>query len=211
MPPLAALQRTVELPALSVRAAIASSSIDRNNRTVDVIFTTGAPVRRYDWRTGEYYLERLSMEAPHVRLDRLNSGGPVLDSHNGYGLSSLLGVVVDDSARMAGKKGTATLRFSEDDSAASAWRKVQERVARNVSVGYVVHRYEEKAAKDNKLPERIAIDWEPFEISMVPMPADAGAQTRDGKPADLHPCVIVRGIEDADRDRLLRLARARSF
>jgi hypothetical protein len=29
-------------------------------------------------------------------------------------------------------------------------------------------------------PVRTAVDWEPYEISMVPMPADTGARVRTG-------------------------------
>jgi hypothetical protein len=188
--------RTVDLPALCVRAAITPSSIDVEARRVDLVFSTGAPVTRYDWLTGTRYIEKLSMDPAHVRLGRLNSGAPLLDTHSGYSLSSVMGVVEDDSAKLSGKKGTATVRFSRRDDVEPFWQDVQDKVIRNVSVGYIVHRYEEIPAKgDNKLATRLAVDWEPYEISMVPMPADAGAQTRDGKPAtgtpaSLHPCVI---------------------
>lgn len=201
--PDVATRRTVDLPALAVRAAIAPASINSDDRTIDVIFTTGAPVKRWDWRTGTQYIERLSMDPAHVRLERLNSGAPVLDSHSGYSLASVLGVVEDGTAKMSGKKGTATLRFSKDEDAERVWRKIDERVVRSTSVGYVVHHYTEIPAKrDGDLPVRLADDWEPFEISMVPMPADAGAQTRDGKPAvGTHPCVIeTRGDEPAESE-----------
>jgi hypothetical protein len=188
----------LELEPLAVRAAIQPSTIDEENRSVDVVFTTGAPVKRYDWRTGEYFIETLSMDPKHVRLERINSGGPVLDSHSGYSLGSLLGVVVDNSARMDKKQGTATLRFSRREDVDPVWADVRDRIARNVSVGYQVHKYEQTEGVNGGLPVRKAIDWEPFEISMVPMPADAGAQTRSGrrghapaKPANLFQSEVV--------------------
>ena len=204
----------VDMPALCVRAAIAPSSIDVEARRVDVIFSTGAPVTRYDWRTGERYIEKLSMDPAHVRLGRLNAGAPLLNTHSAYNLSSVMGVVEDDSAKLSGKRGTATVRFSRRDDVEPFWRDVQDRVIRSVSVGYLVHRAEEIPAKgENKLATRLAIDWEPYEISLVAMPADAGAQTRSGQaapgtPASLYPCEIVMVTErlrsDADRRRTLQ-------
>lgn len=189
--------RTVELPMLAVRAAITPSSINPDARTVDVVFTTGAPVMRYDWGTGERYIERLSMDPKAVRLGRINGGGPVLDSHSGYRLANVLGVVQDNSARMdkAAGEGTATLRFSKRDDVTPIWQDVQDKVIRNVSVGYMVHAYQETAGVNGGPKTRLATDWEPYEISMVPMPADAGAQTRDGQTAvAMNPCQItVRG------------------
>ena len=70
-------------------------------------------------------------------------------------------------------------------------------IIRSVRVGYRVYKFEETTGKGaNALPVRKAIDWEPFEVSMVPIPADAGAKVRSGS-ADANPCeiVAVRGEE----------------
>lgn len=211
--------RTVDLPALAIRATITPQSIDVDARRVGVVFSTGAPVVRYDWRTGTRYIEKLSMDPAHVRLDRLNSGAPLLDTHSAYSLSDVMGVVEEGSAKISGKRGMATVRFSRRDDVEPYWNDVKEKIIGSVSVGYIVHRYEETPAKDeNKISTRLAVDWEPYEISMVPMPADVGARTRDGKPADgttpsLHPCEVVTRdlvdapsltLDDADRRRALQ-------
>lgn len=181
-----------------------------------MVFSTGAPVTRWDWTTGTRFIEKLSMDPAHVRLARLNAGAPLLNTHSGYDLSSVMGVVEDDSAKLSGKKGTATVRFSRRDDVEPYWQDVQDRVIRNVSVGYVVHRYEEIPAKgDNKLATRLAVDWEPYEISLVPMPADAGAQTRDGKTAagtsaSLHPCVIETRGREAEEQETVTMAEERT-
>ncbi len=199
MPPAAS--RTIELPPLCVRAAIAPASINEEDRSVDVTFSTGAPVTRYDWMSCTRYIERLSMKPEHVRLERLNSGAPLLNSHSGYDLSDVLGVVEDGSAKVVGKKAVATVRFSKRADVSPIFQDVLDGVIRNVSVGYVVHKFEETAGKDGSMPTRLATDWEPYEISMVPMPADAGAQTRDGKPVgNLHPCVIATRSEQETAD-----------
>ena len=69
----------VEVERFAVASAFTPSSADDNNRTIDAVWYTGVKVPRLDWRTGEEYDLILSMKG--CRLDRLNNGGPVLDSH----------------------------------------------------------------------------------------------------------------------------------
>lgn len=191
--------RTTDLPMLAFRAAVAAKSFDRDNRTVDLTFSTGAAVKRYDWRTGTYYWEKLSLDPKHVRMERLNSGAPLLDTHSGWSLSSVLGVVLDDTATVDGKKGRATVQFSQREDVAPIVQDVEDGIIRNVSLGYVVEEYEEIPPKrKGDIPTRLAIDWTPYEVSLVPMPADFGAQVRSGKPGEpptrpdvpLYPCRI---------------------
>jgi len=179
---------TQKVPVLGFRAEIKDGSINVDKRTVELIFATGAPVRRGGWFT-EPFNEELSLDPAHVKLDRLRSGGPLLNSHSNWDLSSILGVV--ERADADGKQGTATVRFpkAEDDPEADQiFRKVADKIIRNVSVGYKVNKYEEvgdsKTAKKNgQIPTFRAIDWEPMEISLVPIPADWKSQVRaDGSP-----------------------------
>ncbi len=188
--------KTIQSVPLDFRAEV--SSIDEENRTVDLIFSTGADVERMNWWTGERYIERLAVKPENVRLDRLNSGASLLDSHSSYGLSSVLGVVVDGTASMSGGKGTAKVRFAKDDPAAdAAWNKVSQKIVRHVSVGYRTHAVEEiLPKKKGDMTVRVATDWEPYEISLVPIPADAGAKLRDSKSFDTNSCVIeTRALE----------------
>lgn len=191
---------TVELPPLCRRASLTPSTIDEENRTVDLIFSTGAAVRRTDYWTGKSYIEKLSMDPKHIRLDRLNSGAPLLNSHNGYSIDDQIGVVEDGSARVVNKKAIATVRFSARPAVDGIWQDVRQKILRNVSTAYIVHRFEEEVPKDGGIPTRTATDWEPYEVSLVPMPADYGAQIRGGKPADeTHPCqIITRGEAPLD-------------
>lgn len=55
---------------------------------------------------------------------------------------------------------------------------------RNVSVGYIVHTYD-VTEKAGERPLYRATDWEPMEISIVPIPADAGAQIRSNEGIDM--------------------------
>lgn len=194
--------RTIEFAPLSIRAAVLAQSIDEETRTVEVTFTTEAPVERYDWGTGERYLEVLSMDPKAVRIDRLNSIGPLLDSHSSYSVADVIGAVEPNSVRFVGKEGRARVRFSRRPAVDPIWQDVKDGILRTVSVGYRVFKYEEqKPSKANAMPIRRATDWEPYEISMVPIPADARAKVRGEKPTDTNPCEIVRRAEGAQETR----------
>ena len=71
-------------------------------RTVEVIWSTGAPVRRRDM-AGQY-IERLSLAPEAVDLSRLE-GASVLDAHRQTAVRDVLGSV--RSAAVDGKRGTA--------------------------------------------------------------------------------------------------------
>jgi HK97 family phage prohead protease len=203
--------QTIDLPALCVRAEV--GSVNEDARTVDLIFSTGASVDRMDYWSGKRYREVLSMDPAHVRLERLNAGGPLLDSHSAWSVGDILGTVVPGSARIEKGKGVATVRFSKREAVEPIWQDVRDGIISSVSVGYRIHKFEEETKKD-AVPVRTAIDWEPYEVSMVPMPADTGAKVRADK-TNTNPCVILAraattsGLEDADRLRGFRLARAR--
>jgi HK97 family phage prohead protease len=188
-------EMTRDLPPLSLRAAFSPSSVDVEKRTVEMTWTTGARVLRGFW---ERYYEELSLEPKHVRMGRLNNGAPLLAAHNGSEIGAVLGVV--ESARLEGKKGTAVVRFAkpeDDPEAEKVFRKVKDGILQNVSVGYRVHKLEKLEESDDKVPVYRAIDWEPYEISVVPMGADDGAGFRSGGAQTPNPCVIVTRQEQS--------------
>ncbi len=200
---------TIAMPPLDLRADV--GVIDAASRVVRLIWSTGADVLRYDWETGRRFWERLSLDPKHVKMDRLNGGAPLLDSHSAYTLASQIGVV--ERAWLANGLGESDVRFpkaEDDESADRIFRKVVDKIIRNVSVGYRVSLFDEIGQK-NGIPVRLAVDWEPYEISMVPMGADAGARVRNSKDVDVRPCVIRRAYAlDADRERRFRLVEASS-
>lgn len=204
---------TIEMPSLSVRAAF--GSVNKDARTVDLIFSTGAAVDRRDTYTGQRYREVLSMDPAHVRLDRLNAGAPLLDSHSGsYSVRAMLGSVQPGSVRIENKQGLATVRFSNRTDVEPVWQDVVDGIIRAVSTGYRVYKFLESAPTSGGILTRTAVDWEPYEVSMVPMPEDIGSRTRGGDKSDTNACeIVVRAIDtsvttDADRARRLRFATA---
>jgi phage head maturation protease len=152
------------------------------------------------WSEGVYD-EELVVSPNAVRLGRMNSGAPLLDTHAGYSVRSMLGAVVPGTARIEAGKGVARVRLSTAPSDADVVQKIRDGIIRNISAGYVRHQIE-KVEKDGATPLWRVVDWEPFEISAVPVPADAGAQFRDLKPS---PCrVVVPSVEIAAARMRLR-------
>lgn len=165
---------------LAIRGLVKPETFNKDKRTIDVVFATDAPVLRYDYSEGEYFDEVLSFDAGNVRLDRINAGGPVLNSHDSYDLSNVLGVVV--KAWIENGQGRATLMFSDRDEVAGTIRDIENGIVKNVSVGYRVLKYEKtEASGENTRAVKRATDWEPYEISMVPIPADFKSTTRSLK------------------------------
>ncbi len=186
-------EKEVKLPRAQTRASFVPSSFNEEKRTVDVVWSTGARGARWDWDIGRYF-EELSMRAEHVKLERMNAGASVLNSHRNYDLNDVIGAIVPGSAVVDGVEGRATIQFSERDDVAGFVKDVAAGVIRHISVGYNVSRYElvEKVVEgENLIPVYRAVDWEPAEISFVPIPFDSGAQVRAGDGENLSKCVFI--------------------
>lgn len=180
-PNQATTNKTHETPMLSLRAAVRAGSVDVEARTVELTWTTGAKGRRWSWDVGSY-MEELEVSEDAVRLDRLNNGAPFLNAHNSYELDDVIGVV--EKAWIEGAEGRALVRFSKRDDVEKIFSDVQDGILRNISVGYAVHRYEVTESADDKLPTYRAVDWEPMELSLVPIGFDDGGKFRSAKTAD---------------------------
>lgn len=186
-----------DFPVLCTRAAIIPSSIDVAARTVRVQYTTGARVERYEWTDYDSYrkfMEELSTEKGHVRLDRFKAGAvPVLDSHRNWGLDSVIGKVIDAD------ETHATIRFSGRKELEGIWQDIVDGVISNISVGYRVYKYEDITKEDDKVRILRAIDWEPLEVSFVAIPADPNAGVRSHTQTT-NRCVIVDAREQSNQD-----------
>ncbi len=188
-------RQTLKSPMLQVRAETRPGSYNADKRTIDIVWTTGASGEREDPETGEKWLEELEVSSRAVRLGRLNSGAPLLATHNSFDLSGQIGVV--ERASIKDGKGHATVRFSSRSDVTSIAKDVADGIIRNVSVGYRVFKWERSQGPDDKIPTLRAVDWEPLELSLVPVPFDAGAQVRAGEPRALFEAQIVTRNRDS--------------
>jgi hypothetical protein len=168
-------KETRELPMLTLRAAFEPSTFDAEKRTVELVWTTGAKGLRRSFWDGDYY-EELEVSDSAVRLNRLNNGAPLLAAHNSWSLNSVIGVV--ERAWIKDGEGRAVVRFSERKELQGLVDDVKSGILRNISVGYTVHRYEVTKEADSKIDTYRAVDWEPMEISIVPIGFDDGAKVR---------------------------------
>lgn len=167
--------RTVRLPKQWGDASVRAQSFDEDANTIEVVWTTGAAVTRRG--PDGYFEEELIVSGNAVRLGRLNNGASFLDTHRDGSVKAIIGAVVPGSARIERGRGLATIRLSTALVDVDTVTKIKEGVIRNVSVGYAIHRVE-IVERDDDIPIYRVVDWEPFEISAVPVNADAGAQIR---------------------------------
>jgi hypothetical protein len=189
-------QETRELPMLSFRAAVQPSTFDAEKRTVEITWTTGAKGLRRSYWDGDYY-EELEVTDAAVRMGRLNNGAPLLAAHEAYSLDSVIGVV--ERAWIQDGVGKALVRFSEREEVQGIVKDVQSGVLRNISVGYTVYRYEVDKGVDTKIDTYRAVDWEPMELSIVPIGFDDGAKVRSADGQKMRKVEIVtRGAAATD-------------
>lgn len=166
-------------------ASFVPRTYDEEARTIEMVWTKGAKVRRRDWMEGDYD-EELVVSEEAIDMGRLNSGAaPLLAAHNSESLDNVLGVV--ESAWIMGpngrKEGRCKVRFSKRAEVEPILADVRDGILRNVSVGYRVLTWEKRQPKGDEVPTMRAIRWEPMEVSLVPMGADAGAHVRAGQGA----------------------------
>jgi phage head maturation protease len=157
-------------------AAFRPATLNRDERTVELVWSTGARVLRQPWFDDPFY-EELSLSADAVDLSRLNAGANLLNNHNSGSLDDVIGVV--ERAWVEGGEARARVRFSSRPDVDGIWRDVQDGILRNVSVGYTVQDWEQSQRKGDPHPTLTATRWLPMELSIVGVPADAGAQVRD--------------------------------
>lgn len=112
-------------------------------------------------------------------MDRMNDGGAFLVNHD----SDRMAGVVETCSCDKDKMGRATVRFSKSALGEEIFQDIQDGIRRKISVGYMVHHAEEmdpkKMPRDlvelsarEGVPVYLVKDWEPMEISTVPVPAD---------------------------------------
>jgi hypothetical protein len=167
---------TLELPMQTRDVRLMPETAQPEARTVEVVWSTGAAVRRRDPWTGKRYDEVLSLDPAHVDLSRLGNGAPLLNAHGAFDLEDVIGVVERAWITNSGDafEGRAVVRFSEREDVEPIWRDVRTGIIRNVSVGYAVRAYE-VIDEDGTVPVWRAVDWQPLELSAVPVGADGGA------------------------------------
>lgn len=183
------MSRAAKLPAKLERAfAVESRAVDEANRTATLAFASELPYERW------WGVEILDCTAPAMRMSRLTSGANLLVDHDMRDVVGVVESVSIDADRVA----RATVRFGRSARAEEVWRDVVDGIRRNVSVGYMIHKAVLVETSDNVETYRVT-DWEPFEISLVSVPADPSVGV--GRSLEtVTVAVTVSSSEDEEQD-----------
>lgn len=193
--PLAGLQMEVR----NVTRADAGAGDTAPAARFELVFTTGAPVRRFDWQNGRYYIEQLEVSAEAINTERLVRGAPLLNSHSAWSLEDQIGVC--DQPTISNGEGIVQSQLSRRESVRGIVQDLEDRVIRNVSVGYVRDAIEMIApAELTGMWTYRVTRWTPMEVSLTPIPADMDSQVRSvagrlqdaaGHELRSYPCAIT--------------------
>lgn len=186
------MPKKLDLPLIVRAAQVIVDEGGGEDRIAEVVWSTGSRRTVSSWFSDDYE-EELELNAGAVRLERLNAGAPLLNSHNAYDLDRVIGVVVEGSAKIERGQGTAQVRFSNRPEVDPIWQDVKDGILRNLSVGYKVHEYHIEK-REGQMELWRAVDWEPMEISVVAIGADSGAQFRSDQEQKgaTFPCIVRR-------------------
>ncbi|MEP1637282.1 phage major capsid protein [Ascidiaceihabitans sp.] len=159
----------------ALRRQAAVRNIDEEARTVEVAFSSEEPVPRW------FGDEVLDHTAGAMLDTRLQNGAAVLWNHD----TDIQIGVVEQASVDSDRRGRATLRFGRSARAEEIWTDVVDGVIRHISVGYFVRaiKTEEREGERDKVT---ITEWEPYEISLVSVPADAsvGVGRSAGEPPE---------------------------
>jgi phage major head subunit gpT-like protein len=180
--------QTMKLGVLHREAPI--ERVDGQNNVFRATYTTGAAGTRRMDNLGTF-IEELSMDPAHIRTGRLDAGiVPILLDHR-QSVETTYGRVV----RHWFENGTGKIEFVMETGTPSAdavLNKLNQGIITTLSVGYKVHKYIRTAAPPDGIPTLLAVDYEPMEISLTPVPFDAGAVI--GREAQATECILE--VED---------------
>lgn len=145
-----------------------------NERSFWVVFATENPVFRKGW--DENFNEVLLCNPENIRATRLEQGAvPLLNNHDqSEGVDGQMGRVVEYSIENG--KCLARILFSTQEKFAGIWQDIKANIIRSISTGYNVYKYMREVPDENSVPDYKAVDWEPLEISLSPVPADFKSQ-----------------------------------
>jgi HK97 family phage major capsid protein/HK97 family phage prohead protease len=138
------------------------AQIDEEARTATLAFASEAPFDRWWGR------EILDVSPTAMRLQRLTSGANLLVDHDTRDVVGVVEQVEVGAERVA----RAVVRFGRSVRAEEVWQDVKDGIRRNVSVGYMIHAAKLIETDDDDDDTYRVTDWEPYEVSLVSVPAD---------------------------------------
>jgi len=160
--------RKAAIPNTRVQGSFRPETVNLEERTMEIVFTTGQSGRRYDFYNDVEYLEELEVTPDAVRTDRLDKGLSVIDNHDTFrGVDGVFGITEDYRFENGTLIGTA--RFGADEDSDKKFTKAADGILRHVSLGYKVHKFQKFRGMNGDLDTYRAVDWEPTELSFTPV------------------------------------------
>jgi hypothetical protein len=167
----------LKVPATNMRANITANSYNEENNTIEVVFATEYEVQRSTW-DGTKFIEILECTEKAVRLERLNSGANLVDTHATYTVKTVIGKV--ERAWVENNTCKAIVRLSKRDDVKGTVEDIKDGILTNVSVGYMIHGATQ-IDNENEIIQIRVTDWEPTELTACSVPADYTAGIRSQK------------------------------
>ena len=157
-----ALQNHLSGGKLDRSFSVERTAINVAKRTAELAFASETPYERF------WGIEILDCTKSAMRQSRMKSGANLLCDHD---TKDVVGVVESVSIG-ADRVVRAIVRFGKSARAEEVFQDVIDGIRQNVSVGYMIHKAVLSETKDGRETYRVT-DWEPHEVSLVSVPADA--------------------------------------
>lgn len=146
-------------------------------RTFRMVMSTETPAKSFNYPE-KPALEVLSHAREAVDLSLMEPSAPLHSGHEEepfYSHGPQVGVA--EGARIEARRMVGDARFSRSQRGQEAQQDVEDEITRFVSVGYRVLKARRLPDPDQKtgLPVYEAVRWQPFEVSLVGLPADRNA------------------------------------
>jgi HK97 family phage major capsid protein len=181
------------------------ASANEETRTVELAFSSEAPVERF------WGVEILGHGPGEMDEDWIGSGtAPLLMDHDAR---QQVGVV-ERVTLGEDRKARAVVRFSRSARGEEAWRDVADGIRANVSVGYELLNLEKE--EKGEPPVYRATRWRPLEVSLVSIPADMtvgvgreASATVPAQPINVKDVPMEPDVKDAPRPDAAEAAEAK--
>lgn len=181
--------------------AFQRAAVNVEERTVELSFSSEIRLERW------YGVEILSHDPESVDLERLNQIGVLLFNHDG---DEVIGRVEKAWVDAAERRGKAMVRFDEDEPSERIFQKVVNGTLRGCSVWYNVSNWEEVAAGAKSVNGRfegpcyVALKWQPYEVSIVSVPADPTVGVGRGVETPAIKAMLRKLVQEAVDEHLAR-------
>lgn len=154
--------------------AIERGAINKEDRTVEFSFASEAPVDRW------YGREVLAIAPEACDLSRLLGGGACLVNHD---WDDQVGVVTKAWLDVPAKKARCIVKFSRSVRGSEIFQDIADGIRSLISVGYSVRKMVLQSVDGDVETHRVT-EWQPFEVSLVAVPADPSVGVGRSKPKE---------------------------